>query len=359
MRKRILRLPSKRARIGGGIVASLLMTACGPDNASLEPGQERIADNEARHAARMIESIKAISRQRSAEGQPVMRFNQAKTLGCFDATFAVAAGLPADLRQGIFSSERTYPARLRFANATATDDTAKDFRGLSIKLNDVDGEPLWGTRGEQDFLLNSYPVLFAADPEDFLGFIEATRKQRTWQYFADPRHFYSLRVVLQGRDSISNPFAIRYWSTTPYRFGADTSRAVKYSVRPCPGSVPEIRVKPHPDFLADAMRAHLQAAPACFDFMVQFQADPVSMPIEDASVPWSEAESPFVKLASIRIEPGKTTGKTRADCEAMTFNPWQSLAAHRPLGGINRTRLPVYSAIGKFRRLENAERRPD
>lgn len=73
-----------------------------------------------------------------------------------------------------------------------------------------------GEPGQQDFLLNSYPVLFAADPGDFLDFIEASRDGRLWRYFINPGHFYSLGIVLKGREEIENPFAIDYWSTTAF-----------------------------------------------------------------------------------------------------------------------------------------------
>jgi hypothetical protein len=33
-----------------------------------------------------------------------------------------------------------------------------------------------------------------------------------------------------------------------------------------------------------------------------------------------------------------------AQCEAMAFSPWNALAEHRPLGGINRLRRAVYLA---------------
>ncbi len=348
------KLASRHA--AGMAITCLLLTGCSGADNPLKPGQERSGDREAQQTAQMIEAIKDVSQRRAAEEGMAKRFNQVKTLGCFDANFSITKNLPLELRQGIFAQENEYPAQLRFANASESDDTEKDFRGLSIKLKGVSGVPLWGVEGEQDFLLNSHPVLFAADPADFLDFIEATRKERRWQYFLNPAHFYSLLVVLKGREKISNPFAIRYWSTTPYRFGSDESRAVKYSVRPCDGTVPDIKVKAHSDFLTDAMHAHLQATPACFDFMVQFQTDPVAMPIENAAVLWSEAESPFIKVANITIEPGDTSAATRTNCEAMTFNPWQSLEAHRPLGGINRTRLAIYSEIGKFRQEENARR---
>ena len=336
------------------VAVTLALAACSPDS-KLQLGEERIAATEAGDAAAMIAAIRAVSLREAGDG-PLRRFNQGKTLGCFAASFDIAGGLPEELRQGIFAEAKGYPAQLRFANASADDDRARDFRGLSIKLREVAGEPLWGQPGVQDFLFNSHPALFAATPGDFRDFVQAAEGDALWRYFLHPGHWYSLGVVVRGREKITNPFAIPYWSTTPYRFGDSSSRAVKYSLRPCADSVPQVSVKPAPDMLAAAMAQHLAAAPACFDFMVQFQTDPDTMPIENAAKPWDESASPFVKVASVHIPQGDASRLAAEDCEAMTFNPWQSLDAHRPLGGINRVRLPIYAEIGRFRSEENARR---
>lgn len=339
------------SRIGFVAVISLLtaaLTACS-DRDDLALGEEKISADEAGITADMIEAIKTVMVQRNPEGD-LKRFNQVKGLGCLDASFTVRPDIDPDFKQGIFAEARSYPARIRFANATQWDDTRKDFRGMSIKVFDVDGEPLWGQSGEQDFLLNSYPALFAADPEDFLDFIEAQRDDSLISYFIRPSHFYSLKIIFKGREQIDSPFAIRYWSTTPYRLGSDKRRAVKYSVQPCDNTLPPPKVEKGPDFLTAAMKEQLAAAPACFQFMVQPQTDPEAMPIEDASVVWDEEKSPFVPVAAIEIPNQEFTGAGQIqDCEKMTFNPWQSLEAHKPIGGINRVRKPVYSEIPAFR----------
>lgn len=343
-------------RITIAMTSSLMFACSDPQLEGLQLGEERIMDKESENTASMIDAIKEISLQRHATGL-VKRFNQIKGLGCFDATFTVAADLPVKLKQGIFAEEQSFPARIRFANATKTDDTEKDFRGMSIKLFNVSGASLWGQVGQQDFLLNSHPALFAANVDDFLDFIEATRDDKVWRYFINPGHFYSLKVVLQGREKITNPLAIRYWSTTPYRYGPDDSSAVKYSVQPCSAADKDIVVEKHQNYLTDVMVEHLGQAPACFDFMIQFQQDPVAMPIENAAVVWDEEISPFIKVAKLTINNQNFTDINNVkDCEAMTFNPWQSLAAHQPLGGINRVRKPVYSEIAEFRRAENIRR---
>ena len=328
-------------------IALLVGTLCGCGT------REPVAETEI--AARLTAAIRDASLARHPDG-PVRRFNQGKSLGCVTATFAVAPQLPPELQQGVFQPGKTYPARVRFSSASEWDDAKKDFRGMSIKLAEVVGKPLWGEAGTQDFLLNSHPALFAGTPEHFLEFVEAARDDAVWRYFINPRHFYSLRIVLQGRDSIASPFDIRYWSTTPYRFG-DAGAVVKYSTRPCSHGISAMPAQPGPDHLSAAMKTHLQRGEACFDFMIQVRGDPDAMPIEDAAVAWDENAAPFRKVATLTIKEQdfQSPAATQA-CEAMSFNPWQSLAAHEPLGGINRVRQPIYAEIGKFRADENRRR---
>lgn len=319
-------------------------------------GEESIARDEAEIADRLIKAINRAALRRHAEGE-VKRFNQAKGLGCFSAEFSIERDLPEELQQGLFKSGHTFAARIRFANASETDDAKKDFRGMSIKLTGIQGKSLWGTDGTQDFLLNSYPALFAATPADFLLFAEAVADDRAWRYFVNPRHFYSLMIVLKGRARISSPFDIRYWSTTPYRFGHSDAVAVKYSVRPSSSIRSEEPDAPGSDYLATAMKNHLRKAEACFDFMVQFQTDPGAMPIENASVEWDERISPFRKVATITIRDQEfQTPAASQQCERMSFNPWQSLAEHRPIGGVNRVRKAIYSEAAQFRSEENRRR---
>jgi hypothetical protein len=85
-----------------GFPLCLLLVACGPNKSGLQLGEERLSDNEAKNTADMIAAIKAISLQRYPTGL-IKRFNQSKTLGCFDATFTVVDDLEVALQQGIFA----------------------------------------------------------------------------------------------------------------------------------------------------------------------------------------------------------------------------------------------------------------
>lgn len=339
------------------ILSLLFLTSCSdPRSDGLALGEERSTSNEAKITQEIISLITDISIDRYPQ-QKIKRFNQSKTLGCFDANFVIDDNLSSELRHGIFSEKASFPAVVRFANATKDDDREKDFRGMSIRVLNITGDRLWGESGRQDFLLNSHPVLFAKDGSDFLEFIEATSVGKLWQYFIRPSHFYSLKIALLGREKHTNPMAIQYWSTTPFRHGPDETKAVKYSVKPCDSASSVDASLKSPDSFSEVMNQQLNKAPACFDFMVQFQTDPQKMPIENASKIWDEKDSPFQTVAKITIEQQDFgSAKNMAACEEMTFNPWQGITDHQPLGDINRLRKTIYSEVGTFRINQNSRR---
>ena len=285
----------------------------------------------------------------------VPRFNQQKTVACVKAEFVVHQNIPNELKYGIFSKPSTHPAMLRFANASNRDDSKKDIRGLSIKLSNVNGPVLWGDPGVQDFLLNSYPALFVATPEDFLEFIRARQENKLLHFFFNPfnSHLKSLWIVSKARKKHLSPLDIRYWSTVPFRLGEDESNVVKYSVTPCSNYKTTKAVNAGKDQLRAAIKAHLEQEPACFNFGLQTQTYPKTMPIEDASIIWDEEVSPFQTVATIKIENQDFDNpESLANCERSSFNPWQSLAAHQPLGRMNEVRRMVYANAAKLRNKE-------
>lgn len=290
-----------------------------------------------------------------AENNIIPRFNQAKTIACVNAEFRVHDDIPEAYKQGIFSRPASYPAKLRFANATSRDDSEKDIRGLSIRVSGVKGPTLWGEEGVQDFLLNSYPALFVGTPEDFLAFIKARQAHKELWFFLNPfdPHLKSLWIVFNSRKRHLSPLDVRYWSTVPFRLGESGDQAVKYSVIPCSDYQTIQAVEPGENQLRAALKAHLRQGPARFEFAVQKRIDSGSMPIEDASAVWDETASPFHTLATITIaQQDFDNPEALADCESSSFNPWQSLAAHEPLGRMNQVRRTVYAQAAALRHKE-------
>jgi len=304
--------------------------------------------------AELSQSIAAVTLA-EAENNIIPRFNQSKTVACVNAEFTVHDDIPEELKQGIFSQPVSYPAKLRFANATNRDDSKKDVRGLSIRLSNVEGEVLWGKPGLQDFLLNSYPALFVATPEDFLAFARARQEDKKLGFFVNPLdpHLKSLLIAFKSLKKHLSPLDIRYWSTVPFRLG---NQVVKYSVIPCSDYQTTQAVEAGENQLRAALKAHLQQGPASFHFAVQKQTDPDSMPIDDASVIWDEEASPFITVATIKIEAQDFDNpESLATCERSSFNPWQSLAAHEPLGRMNQVRRLVYANAAQVRNNKNKE----
>jgi hypothetical protein len=309
--------------------------------------QEVVAPGEEALTAQFVAFIKAATEKRYPSGVR-QRFNQARATASVEAQFAVLDNLPAELRVGLFASPRQYAALIRFANASSTTDREPDIRGMSIRVQDVDGPNLTEGARMQDFVLNSHPVMMAPDTRQFMELLQANEAggfRRAMYFLTHPR---ALRIGAVARTNPTCHLDLTYWSTTPYLFGP--GRAVKYIVSP---SSPRRSPRPHAltdTYLTDAMRVRLEESDAWFDVMVQFQTDPRRMPIEDASVEWKASESPYIPVARIRVpsQPMNNPGVVQA-CDQMAFNPWHCLPEHRPLGNMNRARRRIYEAMAAFR----------
>jgi hypothetical protein len=145
---------------------------------------------------------------------------------------------------------------------------------------------------------------------------------------------------------------IRYWSTTPYLYGSDLVE--KYSIIPTSNMKSALPEKLTDDYLTEHMEKHLAGHEASFDFMIQRQKDPDRMPVEDAGVEWSEKESPFIKVASLRIPSQAFRTLERKElAEDLSFSPAHSLIEHRPIGDINRARVDIYRFLSEFRNKQN------
>jgi len=313
-------------------------------------GEEVVTPDEQALVADFVAFLKEASLTRAGNG-PVRRFNQTRTTGCVRAEFSVPDGLPADLRVGLFATPGSYNGHIRFANATSESDKDQDIRGMSIKLTGVPGANLMPGSTEHDFVLFSHPVMLASTAKEFLELLKANeaRGLRRITYFAT--HPKSAAIGAAAEAHHTCHLDIPYFSATPYRFGA--GKAVKYVVLP---TSPRKSEKPRhltESYLLDNMREHLSQGDATFDFCVQFQTDPEKMPIEDAMVEWREKDSPYRKVATIRIPSQAFESADQMNfAEKIAFNPWNALPEHQPLGGMNRARKMIYTELAKLRHAE-------
>ncbi|MEO6808969.1 MAG: catalase, partial [Isosphaeraceae bacterium] len=216
-----------------------------------------------------------------------------------------------------------------------------------------------------DFVMLDNPVFFVRNVADYVPFMNDFRRLKT-PGFSLGKLIALIKVILSpdskfrllreaGSKTPDSPLRSQYWSTTPSKLGPG---AMKFSARPVLDGTPAPPRSSSKDMLREAMVAHLKDREARFDFLVQLQTDPVSMPVEDPTVPW---DAPFQKVATIRIPPQTfDTVEQLTFCENLSFTPWHALPEHRPLGGVNRTRKAVYTALSRQRHELNGvpEREP-
>jgi hypothetical protein len=326
----------------------------------LDLGKEYPAPGEAEQIKEISDLFTGMTeRKYPPEVRPMRRDAHTKAHGCVKAEFTVPAQVSERARLGIFREPSSRPAWIRYSNAFSSieSDGKIDVRGMAIKVMGVEGEKLLESEKlekTQDFLLINTNVFFSPNTSEYVKFTrEYVKKESTLGYVLwPPTHWRQAGILYRAaRGNMTNPLTSRFWSSVPYKLG---TAAVKYSAKPCAGIVPSKRTGSSPEFLREAMAVYLRNGEGCFDFMVQFQTDPVKMPVEDPSVEWNEAASPFITVATLKI-PRQVFDSERqmAYCEALSFTPWHSLPEHQPIGGVNRIRKAVYERASTLRHTAN------
>ncbi len=180
----------------------------------------------------------------------------------------------------------------------------------------------------------------------------------------------SLKVVEKIKQkTVRNPLEVTYFSAAPFRFGPD--RVMKFAVAPVAGEVPQLDFDEEEietlddDYLAQAVKKSVgQGREICLSFKVQVVSGPQlagreTEMIENAAIGWNEQEFPPVEVAQLVIRPVGENKRLVDACKSRRFTPWHALAAHEPLGGINRLRKPVYRKSAVHRRIaRNPRTRP-
>lgn len=318
--------------------------------------QEVVEPDEAANIAEIQRrSIERLQRQFPDGKRPVLRDAHPKAHGLVSAEFIVLDGLPEELRHGVFANPGTYQALIRFSagNVEVQEDTIPQAAGMAIKLLGVEGEKLLQREKNaktQDFIMINAPVFFVSNLKEYVGVHEALDAGQLLEFFkARPRLLEAIATV-RGQ-TLNNPVQVRYWSMTPYLLG---DRAVKFSATPLSRTANEPPAELGPDFKREVMIKQVSSEDVYYEFGVQLQADPQSMPVEDPVVRWDEGVSPFQRVALIRIPKQDITPAGWVEFgENLSFTPWHSLADHRPLGSNNRARLSIYEAISDFRHKMN------
>jgi hypothetical protein len=287
----------------------------------------------------------------------------------FDLTAGRDPGLAGRLARGMFARPGVYPATVRFANAdpNKNSDFKADVRSLSfsVELTREAAGAADASVGRQDFSMQNATTLPINDGPAFLATMKLLTARNPaaglWSLpFKDKlRVLRTLSLAkLQSLQTIRPYQQVRYWSTVPFRHGP--LDAIKYSAVPSPDNPAAPLQRKNPNGLQDELIRHVKedSKMSVFDFGLQFldikrmtywgKCRDANFWIENASVEWSEAETPFHKVARLTLLPRSQLSLDAG--EATYFDvTGNSTPDSIPIGSINRARQPAELASRKAR----------
>ena len=327
----------------------------------LTQAEEHELPNEA-EATRAITDAMAAFAHRTYAHATSERIGNSKTYGVVRGSFEVLEGLPERVRAGVFAEPRTFPVWVRFGGPgplTPPDPRDNGILSVGIKLMDVPGPKLLDDeRGTQDFTGISSPTFTTPDVVENVKLQRRLLQGLPAFYFLDPRDPHLLDAIMQGLYARMNtsPLEVSYWSCVPYLLG--DGQAMRYAIHPRSSERTPIPARPAANYLRHAMARTLARRPVEFDFRVQPQGDPRTMPIENASVIWSERRSPPVTVARLLLPVQRfDTPEQHAFARSLSFQPWHCIPEHRPLGSQNRARRAIYRELSELRQAMNGDPR--
>ena len=305
-----------------------------------------------------------------------VRISHAKAFGLLKGTLTVESDLPRELAQGLFSKAGTYEVLVRLATAPGEindDSKVNTVRGMSLKILGVEGAKLSGHNADiQDFVLDTGKEFLAGGPKEFLQAFKpnaeiAPKLSDTVKgVVSDVARATNAALNAVGGNSEKldfyghpkrHPMAEAYFSQTAFRYG---DYVAKIGVLPDTPGLKALFEQPYDPETYDAFReatnAFFRTQDAEFKVAVQLNTGLEEMPIENAQAKWSEEDSQYQTVARL-VLPVQTAWDPALDgyFEDLSFSPAHSLAAHRPLGGVNRARLTVYSVLAGERLRANGK----
>jgi hypothetical protein len=304
-----------------------------------------------------------------------VRAVHAKAHAVLRGRLTIAANLPPELAQGMFARPGEHDAYLRIS--TNAGDILPDAislpRGLALKVLDVEGDRLPGAAGTtQDFIMVNGPVFQTPTADKFLGNLKLLAK--TTDRLEGTKTVLSsvLRGVtgalaavgvespkLQSLGGAPNlePLGETYYSVTPFRYG---EYIAKFSMVPISTELLALRggtidAAGRPDAIRETVREEMTGIDGVWELRVQLCRDLEAQPVEDPTVRWDEAAAPFRTVAIVTVprQDSWEPARVREVDEGMRFSVWTGLAAHRPLGNINRARRDTYRHSARFREAFN------
>ncbi|MBN8809248.1 MAG: catalase family protein [Sphingomonas sp.] len=336
------------------------------------PHVEQVQPDEAETIRELNETFDVILKKTAEDYGHAVRSVHAKAHGILRGELTIDGDLPPDLAQGLFATPGTHPAFLRLS--TNAGDILPDAislpRGFALKVLDVAGERLPGSDGTtQDFIMVNAPAFQAKTAAKFLGNLKLLAK--TTDRIEGTKKVLSaaLRGVHNAIEAVGlqppatidtlggapnvEPLGETYYSVTPFRYG---DYIAKFRLRPVAPAMTAlsgeiIDVAGREDAIREEVQTEMRDIDAEWEFGVQLAYDLDEQPIEDSTVPWDEEKFPFRRVGTLRArhQDSWAPALVKQVQDEMRFSIWTGLAAHQPLGNINRARNEPYRRSADFR----------
>ena len=310
--------------------------------------QENVASDEAERFARYGQQFAAIQARKSKKygnGRALHR----KQVTAAKGSLEVLENLPDFARQGWFAKPGKFETWVRLSNGgmDKASDRTPDIRGFSLRVLGVTGDSALGNGPavSQDFALINHEVFAFSSADDFVQFVVAASKgsgallkhlfQRYGLFGAPVRLLGMLKTM--GK-SFSGFATEPVFSAAPIASGP---YAVRVRLVPAAGNGP-VSAHAKQDWNAD-FSGKLREKSLQWELQLQPFVDAERTPIEDASINWSSPYTTVALLTLPKQDCESAKGQALAKrVESSVFDPWQALAAHRPLGDVMRARKAVY-----------------
>jgi catalase len=354
------------------------------------PDVEKIAPDEHVVFDELSRTMQHITRHMAARYRHAYRPVHAKSHGILVGTLEVVPGLPEPLAQGLFAEPVSYPVIMRFSTnpGDMLADNVSSPRGLAIKILNVNGPKVTSHADQttQDFVCINANAFTAPDPQGFLQQIKMFDKNldtsegvkhavsvaaRATNAVLKAVHLPS--ATLEGVGASATHILGESFSTVaPVRYGAYVAKIGfapgSESLKKLTGEA--IDLGADYNALEELIKKFFRHESAVWDVKVQLalsaeasatEEKDKDFPIEAADKPWPEEKSPWQTVARLTVTPQDSYSDARqlfVD-ERLSFSPWHALEAHRPLGGIMRSRLKAYEEAVKYRAERNERERTE
>lgn len=317
--------------------------------------REHIAPDEDQRFAAYAEQFAALQARKSKKYGPGRALHR-KQLTAARGQLEVLSGLPAFASHGLFAAAAKFDVRVRLSNGgmDRAPDRTPDIRGFALSVLGVQGDSALGNAAarSQDFTLINQEVFGFSNSEEFVSFVMAAADGngsllkylvRRYGLLAGPVR------LLKMIKTVGKPFGgfatEALFSAVPMACGPYAVRVRLLSSAGNGSATPGANADWGADFAGRLARQDLH-----WDLQLQPFVSEALTPIEDTSVNWSSPYTSVARLTLPRQDCASAQGQALlAEVEASVIDPWQALAAHRPLGDVQRARKVVYFESQKGR----------